>query len=228
MKAHGARNQVITSLKPQAGQPAAKWLLAGILALLLIATIGTASAAGTVPDAPTDLTAVADTNADPQAAIALNWTASASDGGSEITRHEYRWNAGNANWWTDWTAIPDSKPGEDNATSYTVTSLLHPNPPQVYTFEVRAKNANGSSVPSNQASDTFDVPATIAELRTTVGDQKVSVEWDTPENNGRKITHYQYAVLATRARRVNRHIPSSGPRNYPAATAIPPRPPFRA
>ena len=198
MKAHGARNQVITSLKPPAGQPAAKWLLAGILALLLIATIGTASAAGTVPDAPADLTAVADTNADPQAAIALNWTASASDGGSEITGHEYRWNAGNANWWTDWTAIPDSKPGEDNATSYTVTSLLHPNPPQVYTFEVRAKNANGSSVPSNQASDTFDVPATIAELRTTVGDQKVSVEWDTPENNGRKITHYQYAVLATR------------------------------
>ena len=198
MKAHGAKNQVITSLKPQAGQPAAKWLLAGILALLLITTIGTVSAATTVPDAPTDLTAVADTNTDPQAAIALNWTPSASDGGSEITGHEYRWNAGNANWWTDWTAIPDSKPADANATSYTVTGLLHPNPPQVYTFEVRARNANGPSAASNQASDTFDVPATIAELRTTVGDQKVSVEWDTPENNGRKITHYQYAVLATR------------------------------
>ena len=128
MKAHGAKNQVITSLKPQAGQPAAKWLLAGILALLLITTIGTVSAATTVPDAPTDLTAVADTNTDPQAAIALNWTPSASDGGSEITGHEYRWNAGNANWWTDWTAIPDSKPADANATSYTVTGTAAPQP----------------------------------------------------------------------------------------------------
>ena len=186
--------------KPQNSRAISRclWMLAGILALLLITTIGTTSAAGMAPDAPTDLTAVADTNADPQAAIALSWTASASDGGSEITGHEYRWNAGNANWWTDWTAIPDSKSAQANATSYTVTGLLHPNPPQVYTFEVRARNANGPSAASNQASDTFDAPATIAELRATVGDQKVNVQWDTPENNGRTITHYQYTVLATR------------------------------
>ena len=163
-----------------------------------MAIIGTASAAGTSPDAPTDLTAVADTDADPQAAIALAWTASASDGGSQITGHEYRWNAGNANWWTDWTAIPSSRPTDANATSYTVTGLLHPNPPQVYTFEVRAKNANGAGAASNQASETFDVPAKIAQLNPTVSDQSVTLEWDTPDNNGRKITHYQFAVFATR------------------------------
>ena len=174
------------------------WLLAVTLALLLVITSSTAHAASTIPDAPTDLTAVADTNADPQAAIALTWTASASDGGNQITGHEYRWKAREGNWWTDWTAIPDSGPQEVNATSYTVTGLLHPTPPQVYTFEIRAKNVNGPGEQSNQASDTFDVPTAIAELRITVGDQMVSVQWDTPENNGREITHYQYSVFATR------------------------------
>ena len=198
MKTQVAGHQTKHGLKSPSTRPTASWLLAGILALLLITTIGTASAAGTVPDVPTDLTAVADTNADPQAAIALSWTASASDGGSEITGHEYRWRARSGNWWTDWTTIPDSKPSDANATSYTVTGLLHPNPPQVYTFEVRARNANGSSAASNQVSETFDVPAQITQLKAATGNQTVTLEWDTPENNGRKITHYQYAVLATR------------------------------
>ena len=198
MKTQVAGHQTKHGLKSPSTRPTASWLLAGILALLLITTIGTASAAGTVPDVPTDLTAVADTNADPQAAIALSWTASASDGGSEITGHEYRWRARSGNWWTDWTTIPDSKPADANATSYTVTGLLHPNPPQVYTFEVRARNANGSSAASNQVSETFDVPAQITQLKAATGNQTVTLEWDTPENNGRKITHYQYAVLATR------------------------------
>ena len=179
------------------GRRSGRWLLAAFLAALLTATIGIVSAASTVPDAPTGLTAAADTDADPQAAIVLNWTTSASDGGSIITGHEYRWNAGNANFWTGWTQIPDSNPTQANATSYTVTGLLHPNPPQVYTFEVRAKNANGAGTASNQASETFDVPAQIARLTATTGDQTVTLQWDTPDNNGRKITHYQYAVLAT-------------------------------
>ena len=94
--------------------------------------------------------------------------------------------------------IPDSNPTQANATSYTVTGLLHPNPPQVYTFEVRAKNANGAGAASNRASETFDVPAQIARLTATTGDQTVTLPWDAPDNNGRKITHYQHAVLATR------------------------------
>ena len=180
------------------GASRSRWLLAATLALLLAITSSAAHGAGTVPGAPTDLTAVADTNANPQAAIALTWTPSASDGGSQITGHQYRWKAGEGNWWTEWTDIPDSEPTGANAASYTVTGLLHPNPPQVYTFEVRAKNANGPGTASSQASDTFDAPAAIAELRTTAGDQKVRVQWDTPENNGREITHYQYSVFATR------------------------------
>ena len=78
---------------------------------------------------PTGLSA---TPGDRQAVLA--WTPPASDSG--YTRHQYRYRTGGS--WGDWTDIPDSGPGEANATRYTVTELDNA---VEYTFELRARDA---------------------------------------------------------------------------------------
>ena len=110
-----------------------------------------------VPDAPTTLTAEPAPDTTPQLAFDLTWTASSSDGGSAITKHQYRQKSG-SNAFSAWTDIPDSAATEANATAYTVKGLTANNPPTTFTFEVQAINANGDSGPSNQASATVDVP----------------------------------------------------------------------
>ena len=98
----------------------------------------------TVPDAPTGLAA---TRGD--GSVTLRWTASAHDGGSEVTGHQYRHKTTGG--FGSWQDIELSAPGEANATSYPVTSLMNDT---AYTFEVQARNAEGDSGPSNQASAT--------------------------------------------------------------------------
>ena len=98
----------------------------------------------TAPDAPTGLTAEAG-----DGSVTLRWTASAHDGGSEVTGHQYRQKTTGG--FGSWQDIELSAPGEANATSYPVTSLMND---AAYTFEVQARNAEADSGPSNQASAT--------------------------------------------------------------------------
>ena len=176
------------------------WIIIVTLSLLLAAatTWTTTQAAGPSPGAPTGLQIAFDLEIEPQAAMTLRWNAPASDGGSAITGYQYRWKARSGNFWIEWTDIPASGPAEANAGSYTLTGLTHPYPPQVYTFEVRAVSDNGAGPPSNQDTRTYDAPSTINEIRTTLGDGSITLEWDTPASNGRRITHYQYAVIGVR------------------------------
>ena len=97
----------------------------------------------TAPDAPTGLEA---TSGDES--VTLRWTAS-YDGGRAVTGHQYRRKTTGA--FGAWQDIELSAPGEANATSYPVTSLMNDT---AYTFEVQARNAEGDSGPSNQASAT--------------------------------------------------------------------------
>ena len=114
----------------------------------------------TVPDAPASLAATPGDES-----VTLRWTASAHDGGSEVTGHQYRQKTtGDFGSWED---IADSAPGEANATSYPVTSLMNDT---AYTFEVQARNAEGESGPSNQASATpvaGDTTAPVLRSATT-------------------------------------------------------------
>ena len=98
----------------------------------------------TVPDAPSSLAATPG-----DGSVTLRWTASAHDGGSEVTGHQYRHKTTGG--FGSWQDIELSAPGEANATSYPVTSLMNDT---AYTFEVQARNAEGESGPSNQASAT--------------------------------------------------------------------------
>ena len=98
----------------------------------------------TAPDAPTSLEATPG-----DGSVTLRWTASAHDGGSEVTGHQYRHKTTGG--FGSWQDIELSAPGEANATSYPVTSLMNDT---AYTFEVQARNEEGDSGPSNQASAT--------------------------------------------------------------------------
>ena len=146
-----------------------------------------------VPHAPTSLTATAAPDTTPPLAFDLSWTAPASDGGSAITKHQYRHKTGSGAFGS-WTDIANSAAGGDNATSYTVKGLTASNPPTTFTFEVRAVNANDESTASNQASATVDVPASVFPT-VTPGAGEVRVEWTTPANNGSAVLKYQAWVF---------------------------------
>ena len=114
----------------------------------------------TAPEAPTGLTATPG-----DGSVTLRWTASAYDGGSEVTSHQYRRKTTGG--FGSWQDIELSAPGEANATSYPVTSLMNDT---AYTFEVQARNEEGESGPSNQASATpvpGDSTAPVLQSATT-------------------------------------------------------------
>ena len=94
----------------------------------------------TVPEAPVATA----TNAGNQ--VTLSWEAPC-DGGIDITGHEYRQRIGSGTF-GPWIPIPNSAAGEANSTSYTVTNVSNP---LESTFEVRAVNELGPSLPSNVA-----------------------------------------------------------------------------
>ena len=82
-------------------------------------------------------------------AVRLLWRAPLSDGGSEITHHDYRQRIDNPSqfgdqWlgWSNWKTIPDSTPGGQNGESFTVTELKND---RLYEFELRAVNEIGST-----------------------------------------------------------------------------------
>ncbi len=138
----------------------------------------------TVPDAPTSLTATgADTS------VTLAWTASVSDGGSAITMHQYRQKAGTDNY-GNWTDIPESAHGGNNAIGHTATGLDRG---KTYTFLVRSVNSVGNSVASGEAS-ALTAPAAPVNLTAMPLDMQVQLTWDDPANT--TITKYELLQLA--------------------------------
>ncbi|WP_420623233.1 fibronectin type III domain-containing protein [Candidatus Poriferisodalis sp.] len=146
------------------------------------------------PLAPTDLAATAAPDETPQLAVTLTWTPPASDGGSAITSHQYRYYR-NSGSFGNWTTIFNSAANGVNATSFTVKGLSAVNNAgTTFTFEVRAINANGSGTESDQATATIDAPSKPGNLEATAGDGQVALTWTTPDNFGSRILRYEYSV----------------------------------
>ena len=103
----------------------------------------TVTRAGSVPAAPTGLTATADE--DGEGTVTLSWTA--PTGGGAVDRYEYQQRAGTGAYGA-WTPIPGSGP---STTSYTVTGLSNDT---AYTFRVRGVNSVGNGAASNEATAT--------------------------------------------------------------------------
>ena len=92
----------------------------------------------------------------------LTWTPPAADSG--FTRHQYRYRTGGS--WEDWTDIPDSGPGEANATRYTVTGLDNA---VEYTFELRARDAGAGKSDAATVGVTPTGPPRIIGVAVTSG-----------------------------------------------------------
>ena len=148
----------------------------------------TATVTSTAPPAPTNLTAQAG-----DAQVTLTWT-TPGNGGSAITKHQYREKVGTGAF-GNWTNIPNSAEGQTNANSYTVPNRTNG---ITYTFEVRAVNAQGEGTESNEdsarptATVTSTAPPAPTNLTAQAGDRSVTLTWTTPGNGGSSITKHQY------------------------------------
>ena len=131
---------------------------------------GTAAA----PDAPHSL------NTTPgNRQVRLSWTQ--PSGGTAVTRYEYELDLSET-----WTSTGST------ATNYTVRNLMNG---QSYTFRVRAANSDGASGASNSqaTTPTATEPDAPQNLRSTRGDEKVTLRWTAPASDGGEpITDYEY------------------------------------
>ena len=99
-----------------------------------------------VPSAPRGLSAAAGDER-----VTLSWSAPSSDGGSAVTRYEYRYRESGGSY-GGWTTVS----GGASATSQNVTRLDNGT---TYEFQVRARNAFGPGPESNEARATLDESA---------------------------------------------------------------------
>ena len=116
------------------------------------------------PGAPGGLTATPG-----NAQVSLSWTAPDSDGGSAITKYQYRYKADSGSF-GNWTDVPDgSDAGTETGdeTGVTVTSLTNGT---AYTFEVRAVNGEGNGAAATATATPTLLPVlSIADASATEG-----------------------------------------------------------
>ena len=133
----------------------------------------------TLPGAPTGVTGLSR-----DGAVALSWTAPASNGGSPIS--SYRITPREAN-----GEVENPVYTPYATTSYTVTGLQNGTS---YTFAVAAINGVGTGPDSAPSPAVVPVPATVPAAPTgvtaTAQDAAVSLAWTAPSDGGASITGY--------------------------------------
>ena len=153
-----------------------------------------------LPAAPTGFRAVAG-----DGKVKLRW---ADPRDPSITGYEYKQREESGRFGEEWTKIGKSAPGEDNATSFTVTDLSNDT---TYVFIIRAVNPAGGSPPTASVSVTpADPPGAPTEFKANPADGKVTLKWEDPLDG--TITKYQYRQKEGSGRFGRwMDIPGSGP-----------------
>ena len=138
----------------------------------------TASLAESAPGAPTSLTATVGSGQ-----VALSWGAPA-DGGSEITRYEYRY-AASGDDWSDWATAD----GAGSARSATISNLTNGT---LYGFQVRAVNNLGEGVASQVTATPGSIPGAPTNLAARSESETITVTWGEPaDDGGAAVRSYQ-------------------------------------
>ena len=138
---------------------------------LMIRVNGTENATPTLPGPPERFTATARNTA-----VRLSWTAPGIDGGTPITKYQYRVSAdGGTSWNPDWTDVADGGDSGSNAgdeTGVTVASLTNGT---LYTFQLRAVNSVGTGAAAAvMATPTPTLISNLDETELTTGPLVVS------------------------------------------------------
>ena len=138
---------------------------------LMIRVNGTENATPTLPGPPERFTATARNTA-----VRLSWTAPGIDGGTPITKYQYRVSAdGGTSWNPDWTDVADGGDSGSNAgdeTGVTVASLTNGT---LYTFQLRAVNSVGTgAAATDMPTATPTLISNLDETELTTGPLVVS------------------------------------------------------
>ena len=152
----------------------------------------TSASAGTLPDKPTRLKAVAD-----NARARLVWQAPFYTGGHSVTGYEYRASSnGGTSWWRDWTDITGTAKGA--SLSAFIAGLTNDTE---YTIELRSKTSSGPGLarettvtPSASANATL---ASAPDLRGQAHPTRARIEltWRPPSTLGTgAYEHTEYRV----------------------------------
>ncbi len=116
--------------------------------------------------------------------VVLTWQAPASNGGSAVTRYDYRHAEG--------ASVPEETAWQSAGTSLTATIDGLANG-TAYAFEVRAVNDEGEGEPAIATSTPATVPGRPQNLVATSGDGEVVLTWQAPASNGGSaVTDYEY------------------------------------
>jgi titin len=133
----------------------------------------------TVPDAPTSVTATADSTG----GVVVAWTAPQFNGGSAITDYTVQSCLS--------TTCATFTRTASTSTSATVTGLTKGT---LYTFQVAAVNIAGTGLfakASGSGATPRAVPGTPTNLVGVVGNAQVALSWTAPANNGDEISDYE-------------------------------------
>ena len=123
--------------------------------------------------------------------LPLTWTHT-SDGGSGISRYEYRVSSDGGGTWGTWGTVPGS--GGDT-TGFTAGNLTNDT---TYTIEVRAVNGQGAGAAARVTATprAASAPAAPVGLTAVTGFGQVMLAWTAPPNRGAAVTGYQYRQSA--------------------------------
>ena len=116
--------------------------------------------------------------------VVLDWAKNAGDGTTATSwQYQYKTTGG----YGAWTTVPGAR---DAARAYTVTGLKNGT---AHTFRMRAVNAAGPGPASAEGSATpkIQLPDKPTGLSAAIGDEKIALSWDDPQNS--RITGWRYS-----------------------------------
>jgi len=124
--------------------------------------------------------------------VTLKWSAPTNDGGSPITNYEIMVAEQTGGVWSSYRPITRAA---STATSAEVTGLANG---KVHIFVVRALNIAGAGpwvTLSRLVTPTATIPGVVSALTATPGNQRVTLKWSAPTNDGGSpITNYEIMV----------------------------------